>query len=96
MHISSKCGAMFDNATSISRSMSNLLRYFDLYTATAEKPALHKSDIANRIRTQRTLQSRSGNSALALTQNEMSELGLYMFLKRNQKYDRYIVQLPEL
>ena len=29
-------------------------------------------------------QPTSGNSALALTQNEMSELGLYVFLKRDQ------------
>ena len=72
---------MFDIATRISRSMSILLRYFDLITATAEKPYSHNYDVANDTRARRALQPTSGNSARALTQNEMSELGLYMFFK---------------
>ena len=56
MHILSKLGAMSDIATRISRSMSILLQYFDLIIATAEKPALHKYDVANGPRTQRALQ----------------------------------------
>ena len=72
---------MFGIATRTSRLMSILLRYFDLITATAEKPALHKYDVANGTRTQRALQPTNGNVALALTQNEMSKLGLYMFFK---------------
>ena len=72
---------MFDIATRISHSMSILLRYLDLITATAEKPALHKNEVPNGTRIQRALQPRRGNSARALTQNEMSELGLYMFFK---------------
>ena len=75
MHILSKRGAMFDIATRISRSMTILLRYFDLITATAEKPASHKCDVANDIKTRRAVQPTSGNSVRALTQNEMSELG---------------------
>ena len=81
MHILSKRGAMFDIATRISRSMSILLWYFDLITATAEKPASHKYDVANGTRIRRALQPTSGNSARALTQNEKSELGLYMLFK---------------
>ena len=81
MHILLKRGAMFDIATRISRSMSILLRYFDLITATAEKPASPKYDVANGTRTRRALQPTSGNSSRALTQNEMSELGLYMLFK---------------
>ena len=77
MHILSNRCAVFDVVTRISRSMSILLRYFDLITATAEKPASHKYDVANGTRTGRALQPTSGNSARALTQNEMSELGLY-------------------
>ena len=46
-------GVMFDIATHMSRSMSILLRYFDLITATAEKPAAHKYDVANGTRTRR-------------------------------------------
>ena len=68
---------MFNIATRMSRSMSILLRYFDLIIAAAEKPALHKYDVANGTRTQRALQSTSGNSNRALTQNEMSKLRLY-------------------
>ena len=81
MHILSKRGVMFDMATCISRSLSILLRYFDLITATAEKTASHKYDVANGTRTRRALQPASGNSARALTQNEMGELGLYMLSK---------------
>ena len=75
MHILSKRGAMFDIATRISRLMKILLRYFDLITATAKKLASHKCDVANDIKTWRAVQPTSGNSARALTQNEMSELG---------------------
>ena len=54
-------GAMFDIATHMSRSMSILLRYFDLITAAAEKPASHKCDvIANGTRTRRALKPSSG------------------------------------
>ena len=81
MHILSKRGAMFDIATRISRSMSILLQYFDLITATAEKPASHKYHVANGTRTRRALQPKSGNSARALTQNEMSDLGWYVVFK---------------
>jgi len=49
MHILSNHGAMFD-ATRMSRSMSILLQYFDLITATTEKLASHKYDIANGTR----------------------------------------------
>jgi len=72
---------MFDMATRMSRSMSILLRYFDLITATAEKPASHKYDVASGTRTRTALQPTSGNSDRALTQNEMSELGFYMLFK---------------
>ena len=68
MHILSKRGAMFDIATRISRLMSILLRYFNLITATAEKPASHKYGVANGTRTWRALQLTSGNSAQDLTQ----------------------------
>ena len=81
MHILSKRGAMFDIATPISRSMSIVLRYFDLITVTAEKPASHKYDVANGTRILRALQHTSGNSARALTQNKMSELRLYILFK---------------
>ena len=60
MHILLNRDAMFDNATHMSRSISVLLRYFDLITATAEKPASHKCDVANGKRTQRALQPTSG------------------------------------
>ena len=76
MDILSKRGAMFDITTRISRSMTVLLCYFNLITATAEKPASHKYDVANGTKTRRALLPTSGNSARALTQNEMSELGL--------------------
>ena len=72
---------MIDIATRMPRSMSILLRYFDLITATAEKPASHKHDVANETRTRRALQPTSGNSDRALTQNEMRKLGLYMLFK---------------
>ena len=87
MHILSKRGAMFDIATHIWRSMSILLWYFDLITATTEKPALHKYDVANGTRTRRALQLTSGNSARASTQNENNELELYCiwFSRCNQK-----------
>ena len=78
-------GAMFDIATYMSRSMSILLRYFDLITATAEKPASHKYDVANGTRTRRALQPTSGNSDRALTQNEMSQLRLYKLFKVRSK-----------
>ena len=59
---------MFDIATHMSRLISILLRYFDLITATAEKPTSHKCDVANGTRTVRALQPTSGNSDRALTQ----------------------------
>ena len=61
--------------------MSILLRYFDLITVTAERPASHKYDVANDARTWRALQLTSGNSARAFTQNEMSKLELCMLFK---------------
>ena len=86
MHILLNRGAMFDIATHMSRSMSILLRYFDLITATAEKPALHKYDVVNGTRTRRALKPTSGNSDRALTQNEMSDLGLYrLFEMRSEE-----------
>jgi len=66
MHILSNCGAMFDIATRMSRSVSILLRYFDLIIGTAEKPASRKYDVANSTRTRRALQPTSGNSDGAL------------------------------
>ena len=72
---------MFDIATCMSPSISILLRYFDLITATAEKPCSHKYDVENGTRTRRALQPTSGNSDRALTQNKMSKLGLYMLFK---------------
>ena len=72
---------MFDIATRMSCSISILLRYFNLITATTEKPASHKYDVANGTRIWRALQPTSRNSDQALTQNEMSELGLYMLFK---------------
>ena len=72
---------MFDIATRISLLMSVLLRYFDLITANAEKAAPHMYDVANGTRTGRAILPTSGNLARALTQNEMSELGLYMLFK---------------
>ena len=61
--------------------MTILLRYFNLITAIAEKPASRKYDVANGTRTRRALQPTSENSAQALNPNEMSELGPYMFFK---------------
>ena len=81
MHILLNRSAMFDIATRMARSMSILLRFFDLITVTAEKQASHKYDVANGTRTPRALQPTSGNLNRALTQNEMSELGLYMLFK---------------
>ena len=60
-----KARAMFDIATRILRSMTILLWYFNLITATAEKPASHKYDVAKGARTRRALQPTSGNSARA-------------------------------
>ena len=79
---------MFDITIRMSRSMSILLRYFDLITATAEKPALHKYDVAKGTRTRRALQPRSGNSNRALTQNEMSKLRLYKLFKVRSEKNR--------
>ena len=70
MDILSNRGAMFDIATRILCSMSVLLWYFDLITATAEKPTSHKYDVANSTRTRRPLLPTSGKSDRALTQNE--------------------------
>ena len=82
MHLLSKRGAMFDIATCFSHSMTILLRYFDLITVIVEKPALHKYDDVKGTKTWKALQPTSGISARALTQNEMSELGLDIcFLK---------------
>ena len=55
MDILSKRGAMFDIATHISRSMTILLWYFNLITATAQKPASHKYDVANGTKTRKAL-----------------------------------------
>ena len=52
-----------------------------MITATAEKPALHKFDVANVRKTRRALQPTSGNLNRDLTLNEMSELGKYMLFK---------------
>ena len=81
MHILLNRCAMFDIATHMSRSISILLRYFDLITATAEKLASHKYDVANGTRTWRALQPTIGNSDRALTYNKMNKLGLYMLFK---------------
>ena len=81
MHILLNRGAMFDIATHISRSMSILLRYFDLIIDAAEKPALNKYNVAKGTRTRRGLQPTSGNSNRALTQNKMSKLRLYKLFK---------------
>ena len=51
---------MFDIATRMSRLISFLLRYFDLITNNAEKPASHKCDVTNGKRTQSALQPTSG------------------------------------
>ena len=60
MHILLNRCAMFDIATHMSCSMSILLRYFDLTTATAEKQASQKCDVANATRTRRALKPTSG------------------------------------
>ena len=76
MHILSNRSSIFDIATHISRSMSILLWYLDLITATDEKPASHKYDVANGIRIRRALQLTSGNSNRAVIQKEVIEPGL--------------------
>ena len=76
MHILLNRGSMFDIATRIWRSMSILLQYLDLITATDEKPASHKYDVANGIRVRRALQLTSGNSNRAIIQKEVIELAL--------------------
>ena len=76
MHILSNRGSMFDIATCISRSMSILLRYLDLITATDEKPASHKYDAANSIRIRRVFQLTNGNSNRAVIQKKVIESGL--------------------
>ena len=81
MHILSNRSAMFDIATRMSRLILILLRYFNSITATAEKPALHKFDVANGRKTRRALKPTSGNLNRALTQKEMSELGKYLLFK---------------
>ena len=86
MHNFSNRSSMFDIATCILRSTSIVLRYLDLITATAEKPASHKYDVANGIRMRSALRLTSGNSRRALTQNAMSELGLYMLFKVRSDY----------
>ena len=67
---------MFDIATRILHSMSMLLQYLDLITATNEKPASHKYDVANGIRILRALQLTSGNLNQAVIQKEVIESGL--------------------
>ena len=42
--------------------MSILLWYFDLITATAEKPTSHKYDVANDTKARRALRPTSANS----------------------------------
>ena len=81
MHILSNRGSMFDIATRISRLMSILLRYVDLITATDEKPASHKFDVANGIRIWKALQLTSENSNRAVIQKEVIESGLQMLFK---------------
>ena len=60
MHILLNRDAMFEIATRMSRSISIVLRYFNLITAAAEKPGSHKYDVANGTRTRRVLQPTSG------------------------------------
>ena len=76
MHILSNGSLMFDIATRISRSMSILLRYLDLITASDEKPASHKYDVANGIRIRRALQLTRGNSNRAVIQKEVIKSAL--------------------
>ena len=76
--------------------MAILLWYFNLITATAEKPFSHKYDVANGTRTRRALQPTSGNSALALIQNEVSELGLYMLFRVRTEIRLINFSLPEM
>ena len=73
---------MFDIATCMSRSMLILLQYFDLITATTEKPASHKYNVANGTRIWRALQLSNGNSDRALTQNEMSKIAFQSEVRR--------------
>ena len=80
---------MSDIKTLISRLISIFLRYFDLITVTVEKLASQKYDVAKGTRTRRALQPTSGNSDRALTQNEMSELGLYILFKMRSE-ERFI------
>ena len=54
----------------------DLIRYLDLITATDEKPASHKYDVANGIRIRRTLQLTNGNSNRAVIQKKVIESGL--------------------
>ena len=79
----------------MARSMSILLRFFNLITVTAEKQA-YKYDVANGTRTPRALQPTSRNLNRALTQNEMSELGLYMLFKVMSEERSINVQLSEM
>ena len=79
MHILLNRGAMFDIATRIPRSMPIFIAILEY--AAAEKPALHKYNVAKGVRTRRALQPTSGNSDRALTQNEMSKLRLYKLFK---------------
>ena len=76
MHILSNGSLMFDIATRISRSMSILLRYLDLITASDEKPASHKYDVANGIRIRRALQLTRGNLNRAVIQKEVIKSAL--------------------
>ena len=76
MDILSKRGAMFDIATRISRPMAILLCYFNLITATSEKPFSHKYDVANG-----TKHGELYSLQVEIQQNEMSELGLYMLFR---------------
>ena len=76
MHMLLNRGSMFDIATRISRSTSILLQYLVLITATDEKPASHKYDVANGIRIRRALQLISGKSNRAVIQKEVIESAL--------------------
>ena len=80
MHILLNRGAMCDIATRMSRSMSILLRCFDLITAAAEKPALHKYDVTKGTRTRRALQPTSGNSDQAFERSTLR--GIWIINKR--------------
>ena len=56
--------------------MSILLRYLDLITASDEKPASHKYDVANGISIRRALQLTRGNSNRAVIQKEVIKSAL--------------------